>query len=126
VTEASLDKAGNDLTSDEVFIISSPISIAVGWACAPKHLTLEQVQEQLLNDPSKDYIPGHTPWTVAPREHADPDFQSPGRCGDHPDRQHWCLIGGLTGVVMLKLADDCDGFPEGLTLQRYDEEEADD
>lgn len=118
----SNDKAGNNLDSDEVFIISSPLCIGMGWCCAPKHMTCEEIQQALLHS-GKDYIPGRTPWTVTPREHEDETLQSPGKCAEHPDRQHWFLIGGSTGVVLLAMSGDNEGFPKDLPLQFYDKED---
>lgn len=110
-----IDAAGRDLDTGGVFVVQRAL-IGNGWACAPKHLTAEQVQHQ-LDITGQVYIPG-TPWTVAPRQHDDPKFQSPGHCEECPDtRQHWLLLGGMTSVVLMALADDAEGFSENLEIR---------
>lgn len=108
------DEAGNVLDDKGVYLVKT--LIGAGWCCAPKHMTLEQVQEAVDNT-CEPYLPG-TPWTVAPREHSDADLRSPGYCKECPDtRQHWFLIGGMSGLVLMAAFGQTDGFPEGLEVR---------
>lgn len=110
-----IDKAGNDLATDAVFLAKQSI-VGFGWVCAPKHLTLEQVQAA-TEEQIGEYCPG-TPWTVVSRKHDDPELVSPGVCGQCPDtRQHWFALGGRTAVVLLAASADSSGFPEDLQLK---------
>lgn len=123
--QQQLDELGNDLAADQVYLVKRSL-IGFGWACAPKHMTVEQVQEAVLAPDFEQYIENvgkPVPWTVAPREHADPTLQSPGRCAECEDRQHWFLIGGTTGIVLLAMSDDYEGFPPGLKAVGLDEDE---
>lgn len=117
----SKDKMGNELESDGVFIVKRAL-IGSAWCCAPKHMTREQVQEA-VNETCEPYIPAMndeppTPWTVTPREHTDPELQSPGHCNECPDtRQHWFMLGGISGAFMMALSSDSSGFPDDLPMQ---------
>lgn len=117
---SNLDNLGNDLDSDRVFICARAL-IGNAWVCAPKHMTLEQVQIA-VDVQCEPYIPEMrgepaTPWTVTPREHEDETLVSPGRCVECDDRQHWFMLGGMTGVVLAAMTDS-SGFPPDLEIRQ--------
>lgn len=82
------DKAGNELESNEVFCVQ--MHILNMWVCAPKDMTMKEVQSAVDRMPPAGTSAG---WQV---QH-DPDnkseeFLSPGRCDEDCNRQHWnCL-----------------------------------
>lgn len=87
--------------------------IGFGWCCAPKALTIEEVQKRVHQE-LEPYIPDMgdgevTPWTVVRRTHSDEEWVSPGRCRDSEDRQHWFMIGGVSGAFMLAMMPDDEG-----------------
>lgn len=106
-----------DPSSDEV-VIASRALFGSGWACAPKKLSREEV-EAALDAAGEQYIPG-TPWTVVTREHDDPELCSPGRCAHTDDRQHWLLLGGITGVFCMAGQEDTSGFDPTQKLRTGD------
>lgn len=73
------------INSDKVFPVK--IGIFNMWVCAPKHLTLEQVQEAVNDMPPSGTTAG---WQVEEKTEADnPLTLSPGLCAESADRQHW-------------------------------------
>jgi hypothetical protein len=123
----TVDKAGNDLSTDQVFLIKRGL-IGSGWCCAPKHMNLEQVQAA-VDEQCEPYLPAmcgesETPWTVAPREHEDKELVSPGLCNENCDRQHWFLIGGISGAFLLAMTEEgSTGFPDDLRIRSSKAEE---
>lgn len=95
--------------------------IGAGWCCAPKSMSLEEVQIAVHRE-LEPYLPAMhgedvTPWTVIRREHADPEWVSPGKCADCEElRQHWFMIGGLSGVFLLAMGDH-DGIESDTRIQ---------
>lgn len=87
--------------------------IGFGWCCAPKSMSIEEVQRAVHRE-LEPYIPDMgdgelTPWTVVRRVHSDPEWVSPGRCADSENRQHWFMIGGMSGAFMLAMMPDEEG-----------------
>lgn len=98
--------------------------IGAGWCCALKSLSLEEVQ-RLVHQQIEPYLPAMhgedvTPWTVVRREHPDEEWVSPGRCNDSEDRQHWFMIGGMSGVFLLAMGDH-EGIEENTRIQTADD-----
>lgn len=115
--ELRYDKQGNLLTSQDVFIVKRAM-LGSGWCCAPKSMTLEQVQ-RAVDEQCEPYCEG-TPWTVTSRINDDPELQSPGLCAECDDRQHWLMLGGLSGLLIITLDPDPDvarQFPQDLVLR---------
>jgi hypothetical protein len=88
----TIDAAGRDLDTDQVFMVSE--SLLGGWVCAPKHMTADDVQLSL--DANGPY-PGTSlnRWMVNPDAHTcreegctEERHNNPGLCEDDR-RQHW-------------------------------------
>lgn len=97
--------------------------LGFGWCCAPKDWSIEQVQTK-VHQQIEPYIPDLgdgevTPWTVVRREHENPEWVSPGRCADSEHRQHWFMIGGLSGVFLLANAEDNEGIDPETEIQTH-------
>lgn len=122
-----LDKGGNDLSSDCVFIVQQSL-FGAGWCCAPKHMSAAEVQAA-LDEQCEAYLPAMgsepaTPWTVCPRQHSDPKFVSPGVCTEDCDRQHWFMLGGATAVFISAISTTNRlGLPKGLKVRMTFEDE---
>lgn len=82
---SKIDQQGNDLSTGTVFFVAE--GFLTGWVCAPKSLTQEQVQAQVT-------WPSGTSagWVVQAEESDDPQKQSPGKCDEDCDRQHWLVV----------------------------------
>jgi hypothetical protein len=85
MADSKIDKAGNDLGSDRVFMVKE--GLLGGWVCAPKHMDAEAVQAAVVRDVHASGTSAG--WIVQTVEHEDPDFRSPGLCAEDCDRQHW-------------------------------------
>lgn len=102
--------------------------IGFGWCCAPKSLSLEEVQRRVHIE-IEPYIPdlGNgevTPWTVVARDVEDPEWVSPGRCADCEDRQHWFMLGGTSGAFLLAMtveSAETAGIAEDTRLQTQED-----
>lgn len=103
--------------------------IGSGWCCAPKSMSQEEVQ-LAVHRYLEPYIPDLgdgevAPWTVVKRTHAEENKVSPGRCDEHPDRQHWFMLGGVSGIFLMALGGDEEhGLDPEQTLQTQEDYEA--
>lgn len=92
-----IDQTGNDLDTKRVFLVKQGI-FGGGWVCAPKWMSQRQVQEAIW-DHVPQYVPGSA-WIAVKRKHEIKEMQSPGLCGECNDRQHWLVLGGLSGFLV--------------------------
>lgn len=82
-----IDKQGNDLDQDKVFMVAE--SMFNAWVCAPKSMTKEQVQAGVNLLPAAGTSAG---WQVQEQTHDDPRQCSPGECAEDDKRQHWLVL----------------------------------
>lgn len=116
--ELNIDKQGNNLDGEGVFLVKE--GFVHGWVCAPKSMTLQQVEEAIN---TQGYVPAYcydlegnrSSWVpVAVTGKADPDMNSPGHCLECPDdRQHWLVCGGIAGLMLYSAGL---GLGETMTL----------
>jgi len=78
------DKQENDLESNEVFMVAQGVLNA--WVCAPKSMSIEEVQEGVDKLPPAGTFCG---WQVTKQVDDDPHHCSPGLCAEDDNRQHW-------------------------------------
>jgi len=102
-----------------------------GWVCAPKFMTRDQVAEAVDRE-CDPYIPAlngeeAVPWTVVERVHEDEGLESPGLCSEEDDHQHWFMIGGLSGLVLLaRHPSGAEGIPQDTRIRTSFEEDLSD
>lgn len=84
---SNIDKGGNDLDERKVFMVAS--GIFSGWVCAPKDMSMEDVQSGV----DRNVFPSGTSagWRVEAQDHEEDDLVSPGRCAEDCSRQHWLV-----------------------------------